>query len=128
MPEPVVIIGPAAGPAGHRSGARRYAGNGDGGREPKRPLQIRAACASARGSGCARAFKLAAGFFLSITNRVVWGFVRVITLVIRNYPRHSLAAGASLVILGGILYSQSGSRTPGRDVTNAIKGNGSAAG
>ena len=46
---------------------------------------------------------------------------KVILYLIREYPRHSLAAGLSVVILGAILYSQSGA---GRgDVTNAISGN-----
>ncbi len=126
MPEPVVIIGPAGGPEGPISGHAATPETATAAGAETAATDPGAAAPSARGAVVLRAFKLAAGFFLSITNRVVWGFVRVITLVIRNYPRHSLAAGASLVILGGILYSQSGSRTPGRDVTNAIKGNGSA--
>ncbi len=46
--------------------------------------------------------------------------------MVRRYPRHSMAALASIVILGGILYSQSGSGTTRRTVTNAIAGNGSS--
>ena len=43
--------------------------------------------------------------------------------VVRRYPRHSLAAGASVVILGAIWYSEIGGRQP---VANQIAGNSSA--
>ena len=44
--------------------------------------------------------------------------------VARRYPRHSLAAGASLVILGSIWYTQMGTRGP---VTTQISGGSSTA-
>ena len=65
------------------------------------------------------------GFVLSLLGRAVKAIATVFAYLIREYPRHSIAACASMVILGAILYSQSGSGTGRLGVTNSIPGNAS---
>ena len=125
MPEPVVIIGPAGGPAGPNSGHAATPETATAPESETANPEEGAAAPAARGAVVLGGIKRIVRLILSIAKPVVWGFLRVVALCIRKYPRHSLAAGASLVILGGILYSQSGSRTTRRDLTNAIKGTGS---
>ena len=62
------------------------------------------------------------GLVLSLLGRVAKAVATVFVYLIREYPRHSIAACASMVILGAILYSQSGSGTGRLGVTNSISG------
>ncbi len=114
MPEPVVIYGPAGAipgqqdPAEGPSPAADKAESGETVIPPPRGLRI-------------------VRTILSFLGRVSWAVARAILHVIRRNPRHSLAAGASLLILGGIYYTQMRSGTARRDVTNAIPANQSPA-
>jgi hypothetical protein len=117
MPEPVVIIGPAAGPAGPVVRSPSDPENAAPEAEPDEAQDTVA------GPSVGRRIL---GFALSLLGRVAKAFASVLIYLIREYPRHSLAAGASVVILGAILYSQSGSASGRAGVTNAISGNGKA--
>ena len=64
---------------------------------------------------------------LMFLGRASWAIARAILHVMRRYPRHSLAAAASMLILGGIYYTQTRSGTARRDVTTAIPRNQSPA-
>ena len=125
MPEPVVIIGPAAGPAGPISGqpaaddtaATPEADTAALGEATAKPAASKAVARAAM------AVARISGIIFSIANRALRALLTSLAYVIRAYPRHSLAAAASLVILGGIVYSQSRSPTTRRGVTNEISGN-----
>ncbi len=116
MPEPVVIIGPAAGPAGPVSGEPDSAASAPA------PDSPGAAKQKNRRAAPAAALRIL-GSILSLLKRVLWALAGLLGRVARRYPRHSLAAAASILILGAILYSQSGSKSARRDLTNKIEGN-----
>jgi nucleoid-associated protein YgaU len=123
MPEPVVIIGPAAGPAGPNSGQPAAV---ETAAAPQADTAVSGEGAGKPGGRMAVALVVIArisGMIFSLAKRAVWAFAALLMHVIRRYPRHSLAAAASILILGGIIYSQSGSKSGRRGVTNAISGN-----
>ena len=123
MPEPVVIIGPANGPAGPTPGQP------DAGASATIPDAAEAVDSETAATATRAGAAVLAGLWrvlritLSLANRAARAITSVLMQGIRQYPRHSMAAGASLLILGGILYSQAGSKTGRHDVTNAISGN-----
>jgi LysM domain len=118
MPEPVVIIGPAAGPAGPKVFRPS---------DPEAPaIEAKPDAAPEEAAGPSFSLRIL-GFALSLLRRMARAIAAVIVYVIREYPRHSIAAAASAVILGAILYSQSSSGTGRGGVTNAINGNASLA-
>ena len=82
-----------------------------------------AAAASKKKGAAAGAALRIVGLAVSLLRRVIGAAASVLVAVARRYPRHSIAAVASILILGGIMYSQSCSGTTRRDVTNAISGN-----
>ena len=106
MPEPVVIIGPAARPAGPTTAHRL--------RMRRKPIPSAQAARStnpqratlARGSRfCPRLLASPADCRLSWYAHF-WALLRGALNVAGRYPRHSLAAGASILILGATLYTQ----------------------
>jgi nucleoid-associated protein YgaU len=136
MPDPIVIIGPASGPAGPIAGPPA---------PPKPPEDSTADETHERAAGQSSGFQRIAGRLAALAGRGLWvllvavarGSGRAAVLLVRGlwaallavartiqqYPRYSLAAGASFLILGSIAYTQSGSGTPGRrSVTTAITG------
>ncbi len=115
MPEPVVIIGPATGPANPEAGETTAAAE-------ETQATAAAAASKKRGAAAGAALRIV-GLAASLLKRVIGAVVSVLVAVARRYPRHSIAALASILILGGIIYSQSRSGTTRRDVTNAISGN-----
>ena len=122
MPEPVVIIGPAKGPAGPigepADAADRVAQDDTGlprGHAPKTGKGKKSMLSTMLA-------RLGSGLFMLLT-RGLLTIAKLGMSVANRYPRHSLAAGASLVILGAISYSQSRSGIPRRPpVPNEIKG------
>jgi nucleoid-associated protein YgaU len=112
MPEPVVIIGPASGPAGPAPG-RAEATPDHVGEEQSSPA------APAGPSIPRRILGSAAHLFGRV---FLWVAITLLS-VVRQNPRSALAATASFLILGGIWYTQilpgKGTHTP---PTNAIGG------
>ncbi len=117
MPEPVVIIGPAnrpAGPIAESAGdaadtAAADTGNGPGNRRGKFAM-------------LAHALTRVGGGLFGLLARLLRAVGALGMAIFRRYPRHSLAAGASVIILGAIWYSEIGSRGP---VTTQISGKSS---
>ena len=115
MPEPIVIIGPAAGPNGpaHGSAPTAQAESVEQDVAPAKTLT-----SYVRGSSA-----FAFGHFTSGLSRIAaraFGILfRLILNLARTYPRHSLAAVASLLILGAVLYSQFRSSAGGRHPVTA---------
>jgi nucleoid-associated protein YgaU len=95
MPEPVVIIGPAAGPAGPVAGPAVST--------PERAAEERAEPATSPGPSV---FKRLMTWAAVLLGRFLKWFAITLWGLMRQYPRHSLAVGASFAILGGIWYSQ----------------------
>ena len=125
MPEPVVIIGPAARPAGPARRVGRECG--------RRPLPSTQAARSrnpqrttlARSPrSCPRLLASPADCRLS-WYAALWALLKRGLNVARRYPRHSLAAGASILILGATLYTQLRSgQSAHKAVTAKIPGDG----
>ena len=110
MPEPVVIIGPASGPAGPISGQPDSPASTDAAAVAAPEPAARTAEPPKKTAAIAAVAMVAlriVGIVLSLLQRAAWAIGRLLIRVIRQYPRHSLAAGASLLILGGIFYTQS---------------------
>ncbi len=126
MPEPVVIIGPAAGPAGPNSGRHGAPANPEAGETtgaaPETEATAAAAASKKKGAAAGALLRIV-GLAVSLLRRVIGAALSVLVAVARRYPRHSIAALASVLILGGIVYSQSRFGTTRRDVTNAISAN-----
>jgi LysM domain len=119
MPEPVVIIGPAGGPAGPiGETANDAAGANDAGTGTKHTKWN--ATTSTIGPILTR---FGTGLF-GLLARALGAVGAVCTGILRRYPRHSLAAGASILILGAIWYSEVGRRGP---LKNQIGGKSEAA-
>ena len=105
MPEPVVIIGPAKGPAGpigEPAEATDRAELDDTDVPPERQPKKGRGKKSMALSALAR---LGSGLFMLLA-RGLLAIAKVGISVVRHHPRHSLAAGASLLILGAIWYTQ----------------------
>lgn len=120
MPEPVVIFPPGsqeADPTGHAVTHASQTEDDAADAAPDDAEELAAGLSVMR---------RILGFLLAILQRVAKAILGVLAYLIREYPRHSIAAGASVVILGGILYSQSGSGKGRGDLPNAINGNPSA--
>ena len=119
MPEPVVIIGPAAGPAGaspdHPEDAASSAAS-----DQAPEVEVKAA-----GPGAAQRIL---ALVYSILRRAFKGVTKLLSHVVWNYPRHSIAAAASLVILGAISYTQTRSGDGRSNVKNEIPGNQASSG
>ena len=105
MPEPVVIIGPAARPAGPTSASPENAAEADsvgtGGQEHESAKSD----ARKRFSLLPALTRVASGLSALVV-RALWALLRGALNVAGRYPRHSLAAGASILILGATLYTQ----------------------
>ncbi len=112
MPEPVVIIGPANGPGGPVPAPAGTAAENAPAESPRPHAPA--------GPSRARRIIIAAA---RILGRAAKWLAIALVAVIRRYPRHSLAAGASILILGSIWYTQllpgNGKHTP---PANAIGG------
>jgi hypothetical protein len=105
MPEPVVIIGPAARPAGPTSASAENAAEADAvatglhvQKSPKSDDRKRSSLLPALARVASGLSALAVRAFLALS--------RAGLNVASRYPRHSLAAGASILILGAVLYAQ----------------------
>ena len=126
MPEPVVIIGPAARPAGPTGESAENAVEAkavDSGAEeakfPKRNDRTRSVLLPTL-------VRIAGGLF-AFMSRLFWAVTRGALNVASRYPRHSLAAAASVLILGAVLYSQLRSGKSARSpVTASIPGESAA--
>ena len=118
MPEPVVIIGPAnrpARPIGEPAPSTAAAAAPDTGKKPNERSARTAMVLRALTRLAAEIFGLLARAFRAIGSLGVG--------LVRRYPRHSLAAGASILILGAIWYTEFGQRGP---VANQIPGSSTA--
>jgi hypothetical protein len=105
MPEPVVIVDPANRPAEPTEEAAETPARDNDSTAMVRVLRLFSPLRAVIIAAVARA--VAAGGWLAKRARWVLGLVaKGVMAVAVNYPRHSLAAGASLLILGGIWYSQ----------------------
>ncbi len=119
MPDPIVVIGPAAGPAGPIAGSPEAATNAaePGAEHPEQPARRQ------RSAGLSVFIRIARGIAV-FTAQALWALLSITWRMIRQYPRYSLAAGASFLILGAIAYTQGRPDAKGRaSVTNAIGGN-----
>jgi nucleoid-associated protein YgaU len=119
MPEPVVIIGPAGGPAGPIG---ETANNADGETAAGTGTKD-AKWKSAMSTIGPMLAQFGAGLF-GLLARALGAVGAVCMVIVRRYPRHSLAAGASVLILGAIWYSEVGRRGP---LSNQIGGKKAAA-
>ena len=120
MPEPVVIIGPAKGPAGpigEPAEALDRVAPDDTGLSPEHELKKGKGKKSMLLPALAR---LGSGLFVLLARGLLI-IAKLGMSVVNRYPRHSLAAGASLVILGAIWYTQNFSGTRALAVSNQIK-------
>ena len=95
MPEPVVIIGPAPAPGGPVAASATSVPDKDS----EQPAEPAVPAGPSRGRRIAAAAAGLLGQAVIRLGSALWG-------IMRGSPRHSLAAGASLLILGGIWYSQ----------------------
>jgi hypothetical protein len=136
MPDPIVIIGPASGPAGPIAGppappnenpdASADETQGPAAPQPSALKQTtgRIAALAARGAWAALVITARGAGRMAVlavhgSSAGFWALARLI----QQYPRYSLAAGASFLILGSIAYTQSGTGDGRRGpVTTAITG------
>jgi nucleoid-associated protein YgaU len=95
MPEPVVIIGPAPGPAGPVAGPA--------GKTPDHVPEESTQPAAPAGPALAR--RILAGTARLLGRIFMWVAITLLGVIRRN-PRNSLAAGASFMILGAIWFTQ----------------------
>lgn len=104
MPEPIVIIGATrpGGPAGESAeNATETNAVGAGVKTPEsRNIGQRAWSPLLPALG-----RMAKGV-LALASGTFWALAKGGLYVASRYPRHSLAAGASIVILGAVLYTQ----------------------
>ena len=115
MPEHVVIIGPATRPAGPIAGPaepEHQDAPDDTGSQP----EARPASGKAKKSVLVPALARFGGRLVGLGARGLWACAKGCLRVAGHYPRHSLAAGVSVVILGAISYAQlrpgAGTRAP----------------
>jgi hypothetical protein len=105
MSEPVVIIGPAArpaGPAGMSAENAADADAADGGVE----VQNSPHSDDRKRSPILLALAHVATGLSTLVGRGIWALAKGGLYVASRYPRHSLAAGASILILCAVLYTQ----------------------
>jgi hypothetical protein len=136
MPDPIVIIGPASGPAGPIAGPPTPSKQTGDSPPEETPEQT-----SSQPSGFPRkagriAVLAGSGLWAVLVAvargtwrvavpaaRGLWAALLAVARLVQEYPRYTLAAGASFLILGSIAYTQSGSGKSRRAaVTTAITG------
>jgi nucleoid-associated protein YgaU len=105
MPEPVVIIGPSARPAGPTSASPESAAEADSAGTGVQE-QESAQSDDRKRSPLLPALARVAGGLSSLVVRALWALSRGMLSIASRNPRHSLAAGASILILGTILYTE----------------------
>jgi len=122
MPEPVVIIGPAARPAGPAGESAEHVVEADA---ADAGVQLQKSPKSDHRAGfplLPALVRIASGVS-ALTARAFWTVAKGGLHLASRYPRHSLAAGASILILGAVLYTQLRSgKTARSPVTARIPG------
>jgi nucleoid-associated protein YgaU len=99
MPEPVIIFGPAGGPAGPGTEPVRSATAGN---EPADAGKADPAPAPTEPTATAGAIGGLARWLIQTSARIIWSAIIAGAHIAGRYPRHSLAAAVSVLILGGI--------------------------
>jgi nucleoid-associated protein YgaU len=105
MPEPVVIIGPAARPAGPAGMSAENAADADAA-DSGVELQNSPQSDDRKRSPLLLALARVATGLSTLVGRGIWALAKGGLSLAGRYPRHSLAAGASILILGAVLYTQ----------------------